>query len=165
MNSELMMVNAAREYLKRADGPVSLYELMEKTGVTQDQVASLERNHVLNSWAQAAGKTIPIDDFINWFGSTIVSQAEKLAKYLTTTPKKLIRKDEISAVLGIDRETVYYILSRLTTARLVIPFYTLVPIGNCDLCFYREKCNRDKPAERCGLFNYDYRLEGQREVS
>ena len=154
----------ARSFLEKATGPVSFCELTENSGICREDISGLHRNGVVNLWYKTIGKTIP-DSFETRFSSGIAADAKKIMEYLLKMPEKLIRIDEIAQVLQIEKATVLYVLCTIERAfeGLIAPFFSLQPRACCDKCFYREKCNKDTPAERCDLFQDDYRLDGLKE--
>ena len=152
-------VKLARDYLERATEPVSLNELREKTGVSSDEIAALERNGVVVSFYRLANKDVSLEKCLACFSSEpFMSEAEKTVEYLKRDPDRIIRRDEVSHKLGISNEDSLYVLSGLEKYSLAIPYYELSPPASCEICFYRIKCKKDIPAGRCNLFTDDYRL-------
>ena len=160
MNSTVLAVKNVREILKRSDGPISIDELIKKTGVRKDDIINLENNYVVIPWFSATMKAMPVD-FKNGYGNAFGSEAteaKKIAEYLAMNPGRQISKYEFVDVLKLEEKTVFYVLGFFHLYGLVDRAYTLAPDGNCKICFFRERCDKTVPAVRCNLFQNDYRL-------
>jgi excisionase family DNA binding protein len=152
-------VSTAREYLEKAAKPVPLGELLKETGISERDIIWLERNGVINAWYKSAGNDIPAEFFDRNFSSVTADVAKEIAKFMAGNPGRVIRRHEITDTLKVINDTTtFYIMGNLETAGAVIPFYGLAPDPSCDVCIHRLKCKKERRAERCDMFQDDYRL-------
>jgi len=153
-------VEGARVLLEKAESPVSLETLCRETKVKQDDLAKLERNGVIRSWYKLADKTLPTEQFTSHFnhGGPWEAMARKIVEYLRREPDKMKRREELNDILQISDGDTLYVLATLGSYNLVTTSYNLAPDASCEICFYKVKCNKDRPAARCDLFHDDYRL-------
>jgi len=150
MNQQLQAIQDVRDYLQKTNKPVKESDLYKKTGISKHDLPTLVKNEVIYSWVKLKSKDVVISDrFINpykWY-------AEKIMEYLKNNADRVIRVHEISDQLKIDYATVQYCSDSIADV-----YYSLAPtMADCAICLYNNKCKKDIPAVKCGLFISDYR--------
>ena len=149
-----------KEFLEKENRPVSVMELIQKTGVDRDEIAKNETRGQIISMFKATDKAVP-GDLSRYGGPGTVANVKTIMEYMAQNPDRTIWSLELANVFELRDSEVRLVMGVLEQFGVVIPFFISNSPISCEVCFHRQGCKMNEPAERCHRFKKDYRHAGQ----